>query len=93
MSTADSQLLVAASSIVRDFYQKIILKDKNIENKRLTFLSRVSILFIIVLAIVLAFIIKEQILWFVLFAWGGLGASIGPALILSIFWKKQLTKV
>lgn len=88
MSTADSQLLVAASSIVRDFYQKIILRDKSIENKKLTFLSRVSILFIIVLAIVLAFIIKEQILWFVLFAWGGLGASIGPALILSIFWKK-----
>jgi len=88
MSTADSQLLVAASSIVRDFYQKILLKDKIIENKKLTRLSRISVFIIIMLSIMLAFMIKEQILWFVLFAWGGLGASIGPALILSIFWKK-----
>ncbi len=88
MSTCDSQLLVAASSIVRDFYQKLYKKNKDISTRKLTVLSRWVILFLVVLAIVLGLIIKEQIVWFVLFAWGGLGASIGPTSILALFWKR-----
>ena len=30
---------------------------------------------------------KDLVFWLVLFAWGGLGASLGPAIILSLFWK------
>ncbi|WP_297090196.1 hypothetical protein [Thermococcus sp.] len=39
-----------------------------------------------ILAAVLAYFAKDIIFWFVLFAWGGLGASIGPTLILSLYW-------
>ena len=88
MSTSDSQLLVAASSLVRDFYQKILKKNKNIDQNKLTLLSRLAILILVIMAIILGLIIEEQILWFVLFAWGGLGASIGPTSILALFWKK-----
>ena len=41
-----------------------------------------------ILAAVLAYFAKDIIFWFVLFAWGGLGASIGPTLILSLYWKR-----
>lgn len=88
MSTADSQLLIAASSIVRDIYEKIIRKETAVSQKQLTLWSRVIVLIIVIIAVVLAFSIKEQILWFVLFAWAGLGAAIGPTSLLALFWKK-----
>ena len=40
MSTADSQLLVAASSLVRDIYQKLVMGDREIPERFLTLLSR-----------------------------------------------------
>ena len=88
MSTADSQLLVAASAVVRDIYQKIIRKTIEISQKRLVLLSRIVVLVLVCLALVLAVIAKQLIFWLVLFAWGGLGASIGPVVILALFWKK-----
>ncbi len=88
MSTADSQLLIAASSIVRDIYEKIIRKETAIPQKHLTRWSRAVVLMIVIIAVVLAFSVKEQILWFVLFAWAGLGAAIGPTSLLALFWDK-----
>ena len=88
MSTADSQLLVASSGITRDIYQKIIAKDKTIPQKRLVFISRVAVLCLVIAALVFGALAKEYVFWLVLFAWGGLGASFGPTLLLSLFWKR-----
>jgi sodium/proline symporter len=88
MSTADSQLLVASSSIVRDIYQRIIKKGQKLEEKRLVVLSRLVVLVLVCLSILLGYIAADWIFWLVLFAWGGLGASLGPTIILSLFWKK-----
>jgi SSS family solute:Na+ symporter len=92
MSTADSQLLVASSGITRDIYQKIIAKDKTISQKRLVFISRVVVLGLVIAALIFGALAKEYVFWLVLFAWGGLGASFGPTLLLSLFWKRT-TKV
>jgi len=88
MSTADSQLLVAASGIVRDVYQKIIKKDKIVDEKLLVIYSRISVFVLVVLALILGMIASELIFWFVLFAWAGLGAALGPTSILALYWKK-----
>lgn len=88
MSTADSQLLVAASSIVRDLYEKVYCKNKRLSHKELINLSRIVVFILVIFAVFLGIIIEDQILWFVLFAWAGLGAAIGPTSILSLFWKK-----
>ncbi len=88
MSTADSQLLVAASSVVRDFYQKILLKNKDISQKRLAVMSRLTVVFLVLIAVILGIVIEDLVFWFVLFAWAGLGASIGPTSILALFWKR-----
>jgi len=87
MSTADSQLLVAASSIVRDFYQKILLKDKDIPQRKLALLSRLTVIFLVLIAVILGIVIEDLVFWFVLFAWAGLGASMGPTSILALFWR------
>jgi len=88
MSTADSQLLVAASSVVRDLYERILHKDKSLPQKQLTLLSRLCVVFLVVVAIFLGIVIEDLVFWFVLFAWAGLGASIGPTSILALFWKR-----
>lgn len=87
LSTADSQLLVVASTFVRDIYEKIIHKDRIIsENDKLR-ISRWVVLAAGIIAMGLAWAAKDLIFWLVLFAWGGLGASFGPVLILSLYWK------
>jgi Na+/proline symporter len=88
MSTADSQLLVAASGVTRDIYQKMLHKGRDISERKMVFLSRIAVLVLALVAIGLGAAAKELVFWLVLFAWGGLGASFGPAVILSLFWKR-----
>lgn len=88
LSTADSQLLVVASTFASDFYQKVLYPQKQISEKRKLYLGRIIVVIAGILAIILAYVAQDLIFWLVLFAWGGLGASFGPALILSLFWKK-----
>ena len=85
MSTADSQLLVATSSIVEDVYHKLI--NPKADQKKLLLLSRVSVLVLSVIAFLLA--LRGGVIYFlVAFAWGGLAASFGPLIILSLWWKR-----
>jgi sodium/proline symporter len=88
MSTADSQLLVAASSVVRDVYEKIIKKDEKISQKRLVLMSRSVVFILVVISLLFGFVAEELVFWLVLFAWAGLGASIGPTSILALYWKR-----
>lgn len=88
LSTADSQLLVVASTFVRDIYEKILKKGAQIPESRRLHLSRWVVFFSGILAIVMAFLAQDLIFWLVLFAWGGLGAAFGPTLIFSLYWKR-----
>ncbi len=88
MSTADSQLLVASSGVVRDIYQKILAKGKSIAQKKLVLFSRIVVLCLVAASLVIGAIAKQYVFWLVLFAWAGLGASFGPPLLLSLFWKR-----
>jgi sodium/proline symporter len=87
MSSADSQLLVGSSAVVRDLYERIFAKDKEIPQKKLVLYSRLSIFVFMMLSVWLAFSAQEFVFWMVLFAFGGLGACFGPALLLSFYWK------
>jgi sodium/proline symporter len=88
LSTADSQLLVVASTFVRDVYEKILKRNSAIEDSRKLNLSRLIVVLSGVLALVLAYLAEDLVFWLVLFAWGGLGASLGPAVMMSLYWRK-----
>ncbi len=88
MSTADSQLLVAASAIVRDIYERIIRKGEAIPQRTLVTMSRSFVLVLVVIAVVLSIFAQDLVFWLVLFAWAGLGAAIGSTSILALFWEK-----
>ena len=86
MSTADSQLLVSTSAISRDIYQQMMKKDA--PQRRLVLISRVATLIIGIVAFFLALSAESLVYWLVLYAWAGLGASFGPTLLTTLWWKK-----
>ena len=88
MSTADSQLLVASSSIVVDVYEKILKQGESLSQKRLVLMSRIVVITLSIAALLLGLMAADLVFWLVLFAWAGLGASIGPTSILALFWKR-----
>lgn len=88
MSTADSQLLVAASSLVRDIYEKILKKGEDVPQSKLVLYSRAVVLLIVIISLAFGFLAEDLVFWLVLFAWAGLGASIGPTSILALYWKR-----
>ncbi len=88
ISTADSQLLVAASSVVRDFYEKILHRGEIIPQARLVLYSRVVVALLVTASVVVGLLAEALVFWLVLFAWAGLGASFGPTSILALYWRK-----
>ena len=88
MSTADSQLLVAASTLVRDVYEKVVRKGQPLPQRRLVVLSRVVVVALVAVALVLGWAADDLVFWLVLFAWAGLGAAFGPTSILALFWRR-----
>ena len=88
MSTADSQLLVATSSFVEDVYHKLI--NPTAHQKKLLLLSRSFVFLLSVIAFIFAIPGEDSAIYFlVAFAWGGLAASFGPIIILSLWWKRS----
>jgi SSS family solute:Na+ symporter len=87
ISTADSQLLVAASSLVRDLYEKILRRDEVVPPKRLVLYSRVVVAGLVLCALAVGLLAEELVFWLVLFAWAGLGAAIGPTSVLALYWR------
>lgn len=86
MSTADSQLLVSTSALAEDIYHQLIKKD--IDQKKLVLVSRVITLIVGGIAFTIALVSEELVFKLVGFAWSGLGASFGPTLLLTLWWKK-----
>jgi sodium/proline symporter len=87
VSTAQSMLLVASSSISQDVYNGIIKKGQA-EDKKLLFLSRTATLGVGILGLVLALTTSELIYYIVSYAWAGIGCSFAPAVLLSFYWDR-----
>lgn len=86
MSTVDSQLLVTASAITEDIYRKLINPDAT--QRLLVRLARIFTVVVAIIAFFLGLRAERLVYWLVLYAWGGLAASFGPPLILSLLWKR-----
>lgn len=90
MSTADSQLLVTASAVVNDFYTIIVKKE--VSEKKQMWVSRIAVIVISVIACILALNPNDSIMGIVSNAWAGFGAAFGPAILLSLYWKRLTLK-
>ena len=86
MSTADSQLLVSASSVSEDLYHSFVKKDA--DSKEILRVSRLTVMVIAVIAFVIAWNPNSSIMGLVSNAWAGLGSAFGPIVVMSLFWKR-----
>ena len=86
MSTASAQLLVGASAVAQDLYKQFIHKDIN--PRELVLVTRLSVIGIALIAIALGLDPNNSILNIVAYAWAGFGATFGPALLFSLFWRR-----
>lgn len=87
MSTADSQLLAASSSVSNDILLRFF--HIKIRRERSLLLSRLSLIVIAVIGVVLAWDPDSSVFGIVSFAWAGFGASFGPVVLLALFWKRS----
>ncbi|MBR2547966.1 MAG: sodium/proline symporter [Eubacterium sp.] len=86
MSTSDSQLLAASSSVSENIIHRFIVKDMSAVNQMI--LARVTVVIIAVLSCMFAWDPNSSVFRIVSFAWAGFGASFGPVVLFSLFWKK-----
>ena len=88
MSTADSQLLASASAFASDVYKPVFRKGKA-SDKEMLWAGRFVVLAISVIAVLIASNPNSgTIMGLVENAWGLFGAAFGPAIMLSLFWKR-----
>ena len=86
MSTADSQLLVTASSVSKDIYKDILRPES--DEKKVLKVSRFTVLIVALLAFLIAWNPNNSIMGLVSNAWAGLGSAFGPIVVMSLFWRR-----
>jgi len=86
ISSSDSYLLIAASAFSKNIYHGILKKDAS--DKQVLRMSRITLLVIAIVAMVIAIDENSVIFDVVAFAWAGFGATFGPLMLFSLFWKR-----
>lgn len=87
MSTADSQLLSAASAFSENLLQDVF--GKKLNNKQTMLCARGTVIVIALIAVFLARNPDSNIFTIVSFAWAGFGATFGPAILFALYWKRS----
>ena len=90
MSTADSQLLVTASAISENLFKGVLKKEASEKHKML--ISRITVIVVAVVACLIALDQNSSVFGLVSNAWAGFGASFGPLILFSLFWKRTTLK-
>lgn len=87
MSTADSQLLAASSSVSQNFFKGLIYK--NASDKTVMWVARGTVILIAIIGAFLAADPNSSVFGIVSFAWAGFGAAFGPVVLFALFWKRS----
>ena len=96
ISSSDSYLLIASSAFAKNIYEKspkaakfyTSLTKKDADDKAVMWVSRVALLIISIIGIAIAWDEDSVIFDIVSFAWSGFGATFGPIMLFSLFWKR-----
>ena len=86
ISSSDSYLLIAASALAKNIFQGVC--KKNATDKQVMTVSRITLLVLALIGIVIALDEESVIFQIVSFAWAGFGATFGPLMLFSLFWKR-----
>lgn len=86
ISSSDSYLLIASSAVAKNIYEGLLKKTAT--DKQVMRVSRVTLIIITIVGIIIALDKDSVIFKVVSFAWAGFGATFGPLMLFSLFWKR-----
>jgi sodium/proline symporter len=86
ISSSDSYLLIASSAVSKNIFQGFLKKDAT--DKQVMRVSKIILLTISLIGILIALDENSVIFTVVAFAWAGFGATFGPLMLFSLFWKR-----
>ena len=86
ISSSDSYLLIAASAFAKNIFQGIAKKKAT--DKQVMIVSRITLVVLTLIGVVIALDENSVIFKIVSFAWAGFGATFGPLMLFSLFWKR-----
>lgn len=86
ISSSDSYLLISTSAIAENIFHGVIKKDAT--DKQVMWVSRIVMAAITIFAMIIAWDAESTIFGITKFAWAGFGATFGPLMLFSLFWKK-----
>lgn len=86
ISSSDSYLLIAASAFSKNIYHGILKKEAS--DKMVLAATRITLLVIAFFAMIIASDENSVIFTVVSFAWAGFGATFGPLMLFSLYWKR-----
>lgn len=86
MSTADAQLLAAASGVTHNILTDVF--GIKLSDKKTMTIARITVVGVAILGILFASNPASSIFRVVSFAWAGFGATFGPVMLFALFWKR-----
>lgn len=86
ISSSDSYLLISTSALAENIFHGVIKKDAS--DKQIMWVSRISMAVITIVSMIIAWDSKSTIFGITSFAWAGFGATFGPLMLFSLFWKR-----
>ena len=86
MSTADAQLLGAASGVTHNLLNNVL--GIKLSDKKSMLIARITVIIVALLGIYFASDPDSSIFRVVSFAWAGFGATFGPVMLMALFWKR-----
>ena len=86
ISSSDSYLLIAASAFAKNIFQGMF--KKNATDKQVMWTTRITLLVLTLIGVLIALDEDSVIFQIVSFAWAGFGATFGPLVLFSLFWKR-----
>ena len=86
ISSSDSYLLISTSALAENIYHGIL--KKNASDKEVMWVSRIAMAVITIIAMIIAWDSNSTIFGITSFAWAGFGATFGPLMLFSLFWKR-----
>ena len=86
MSSSSAYLLIAGSSVAENIFRGVIKRDAT--DRQVMIVARVTLIVVFLLGVLIAWDENSVIFRVVSYAWAGLGASFGPLMLMSLYWRR-----
>lgn len=86
MSSSSSYLLISGSAVAENIFRGLIKKDAT--DSQVMIVARITLVVVLLFGIAIALDENSSIFQVVSYAWAGFGASFGPLILLSLYWRR-----